>query len=110
MALKDVPDSDLITIFMTNAISPIRVADQLFDTVAQGGMIAFMSSILGSIGTNDDGRAEQGRCAEEDAGVVDLVHEVGWRDATVERIAGRAGVAKGFSFVPGLASLPFEAT
>jgi AcrR family transcriptional regulator len=30
---------------------------------------------------------------------IELVHEVGWRDATVERIAARAGVAKGTFFV-----------
>jgi AcrR family transcriptional regulator len=30
---------------------------------------------------------------------IELVHEVGWRDATVERIAAKAGVAKGTFFV-----------
>jgi AcrR family transcriptional regulator len=30
---------------------------------------------------------------------IELVHEVGWREATVERIAARAGVAKGTFFV-----------
>lgn len=30
---------------------------------------------------------------------IELVHEVGWRDATVERIASKAGVAKGTFFV-----------
>ena len=49
---------------MTNAISPIRVADKLLDRVAAGGMIAFMSSVLGSIGTNDDGRAELYRASK----------------------------------------------
>ena len=63
-ALKDVPDADIVTIFMTNAISPIRVADQLTDTVGAGGTIAFMSSILGSIGSNDDGRAELYRASK----------------------------------------------
>ena len=57
-ALSEVPESDIQTIFLTNAISPIRVADALAGYVVPGGMIAFMSSILGSIGTNDDGRAE----------------------------------------------------
>jgi NAD(P)-dependent dehydrogenase (short-subunit alcohol dehydrogenase family) len=62
--LDAVPDSDIVSIFMTNAVSPIRVADTLLDTVAQGGTIAFMSSILGSIGTNDDGRAELYRASK----------------------------------------------
>jgi AcrR family transcriptional regulator len=30
---------------------------------------------------------------------IELVHEVGWRDATVERIAAKAGVAKGTFFI-----------
>ncbi len=62
--LTEVADADFVSIFMTNAVSPIRVADQLFGTVAPGGMIAFMSSILGSIGTNDDGRAELYRASK----------------------------------------------
>jgi NAD(P)-dependent dehydrogenase (short-subunit alcohol dehydrogenase family) len=62
--LGDVPDSDIDAIFLTNAISPIRVADALFANVAPGGMVVFMSSILGSIGTNDDGRAELYRASK----------------------------------------------
>lgn len=64
LPLAEVPNPDIVTIFMTNAISPIRVADQLFGTVREGGTIAFMSSILGSIGTNDDGRAELYRASK----------------------------------------------
>ncbi|MFM9941790.1 MAG: SDR family oxidoreductase [Hyphomicrobiaceae bacterium] len=64
IALGDLPDSDITSIFMTNAISPIRVADALAERVAPGGMIAFMSSILGSIGTNEDGRAELYRASK----------------------------------------------
>jgi len=33
------------------------------------------------------------------AAAIETVHEVGWRDATIERIASRAGVAKGTFFV-----------
>ncbi len=62
--LADVPDADINAIFQTNAISPIRVADALASLVDPGGMIAFMSSILGSIGTNDDGRAELYRASK----------------------------------------------
>ena len=63
-ALSAVPDSDINGIFLTNAISPIRVADALAGHVSPGGTIAFMSSILGSIGTNDDGRAELYRASK----------------------------------------------
>ena len=62
--LVDVPDDDIVAIFMTNAVSPIRVADRLVGTVAPNGTIAFMSSILGSISTNDDGRAELYRASK----------------------------------------------
>ena len=64
LPLSDVPEPDISGIFLTNAISPIRVADALADTVAPDGMIAFMSSILGSIGTNEDGRAELYRASK----------------------------------------------
>jgi NAD(P)-dependent dehydrogenase (short-subunit alcohol dehydrogenase family) len=57
--LDAVPDRDIVSIFLTNAVGPIRLADTLLATVAPGGTIAFMSSILGSIGTNDDGRASK---------------------------------------------------
>lgn len=62
--LGDVPDDDINAIFLVNALSPIRVADALLGCVAPGGMVAFMSSILGSIGTNDDGRAELYRASK----------------------------------------------
>jgi NAD(P)-dependent dehydrogenase (short-subunit alcohol dehydrogenase family) len=62
--LSDVPDSDIADIFLTNAINPIRVADALHERVASGGTIAFMSSILGSVSTNDDGRAELYRASK----------------------------------------------
>lgn len=62
--LGEVSDNDIATIFLTNAISPLRVADALSGLVAAGGMVAFMSSILGSIGTNDDGRAELYRASK----------------------------------------------
>lgn len=62
--LAEIPDADITDIFFTNAISPIRLADGLVGNVAEGGMIAFMSSILGSVGANDDGRAELYRASK----------------------------------------------
>ena len=62
--LPDVPDTGINAIFLTNAVSPIRAADALLGFVKAGGTIAFMSSILGSIGTNEDGRAELYRASK----------------------------------------------
>ena len=64
LPLGEVSDDDIATLFLTNAISPIRVADTLLGCVAPGGMVAFMSSILGSVGSNDDGRAELYRASK----------------------------------------------
>jgi NAD(P)-dependent dehydrogenase (short-subunit alcohol dehydrogenase family) len=63
-ALSTVPDSDVEKIFAINAIGPIRVADALASHVVRGGMIAFMSSDMGSIGTNEDGRVELYRASK----------------------------------------------
>lgn len=62
--LADIPESDLNSIFLTNAISPVRVADKLLGNVHPGGTIVFMSSVLGSISANDDGRAELYRASK----------------------------------------------
>jgi NAD(P)-dependent dehydrogenase (short-subunit alcohol dehydrogenase family) len=64
MALGDIPDADIIRIFLTNAVAPIRAANALADLVVTGGMVAFMSSILGSVGGNEDGRAELYRASK----------------------------------------------
>jgi NAD(P)-dependent dehydrogenase (short-subunit alcohol dehydrogenase family) len=42
-------------VFQTNAISPIRVAESLHKRVAVGGVIAFMTSKLGSVSLNQGG-------------------------------------------------------
>jgi NAD(P)-dependent dehydrogenase (short-subunit alcohol dehydrogenase family) len=42
-------------IMWTNALAPIRIAEQLLPQVVDGGTVAFMSSILGSIGENTSG-------------------------------------------------------
>lgn len=62
--LAEIPEADLSNIFLTNAISPVRVADKLLGNIYPGGTIVFMSSLLGSISTNDDGRAELYRASK----------------------------------------------
>jgi NAD(P)-dependent dehydrogenase (short-subunit alcohol dehydrogenase family) len=45
-------------LFMTNAISPVRLAFKLLPTVKTGsGILAFMTSILGSVATDSGGYA-----------------------------------------------------
>jgi len=62
--ITDVPDAEIIRLLMTNAIAPVRAAEHLLPLLAPGGTLAFMSSILGSIGTNEDGRAELYRASK----------------------------------------------
>ena len=55
---KSVQDTDrdaLAQVLWTNAIGPLRIAQQLAPRVVDGGTVAFMSSILGSIGENTSG-------------------------------------------------------
>lgn len=62
--LADIPEKQLNDLFLTNAISPVLVAKQLIGNVHPGGMIVFMSSRLGSIGANDNGRHEHYRASK----------------------------------------------
>lgn len=62
--LDAISDTDIAHVFLTNAVNPVRVADALAGNIAPGGMVAFMSSILGSIATNEDGRAELYRASK----------------------------------------------
>ena len=59
-----VAEEDVIGVFMTNAVCPIRVADRLAGLVVRGGTIAFMTSILGSVANNRDGRMELYRASK----------------------------------------------
>lgn len=45
--------ADVGDLFMTNAVSPIRVAQRLVAQLSDSGVLAFMSSILGSIAIPD---------------------------------------------------------
>ncbi len=60
----DIADADIIRLMMTNAIAPIRAADDLIGLAAPGATIAFMTSILGSIAGNLDGRMELYRASK----------------------------------------------
>ena len=54
--LEAVSNSDIGDLFMTNAVAPIRVARRLVGQIREGsGVLAFMSSILGSVTIPDCG-------------------------------------------------------
>lgn len=63
-SLAEIADDDVADKFLTNAVGPVRTADALFNIVRDSGMIAFMSSFLGSVSKNDDGRAELYRASK----------------------------------------------
>lgn len=48
-------DEDLLRVMQTNAIGPIRLAQRLLPQVVDGGKIAFMTSLMGSITDNGSG-------------------------------------------------------
>ncbi len=60
----EIADSDITRVLYTNAIAPIRAADALIGLAAPGATIAFMTSILGSIANNLDGRMELYRASK----------------------------------------------
>lgn len=62
--LSKISDAEISDKFLTNAIGPIRAADALRGLLQPNGMIAFMSSRLGSIACNDDGRGELYRASK----------------------------------------------
>lgn len=63
-AVGEIADDEIIHVMMTNAVAPIRAADALIGLAAPGATIAFMTSILGSIGNNLDGRMELYRASK----------------------------------------------
>ncbi|MFJ4154625.1 SDR family oxidoreductase [Pseudomonas sp. NPDC089752] len=54
--IETVKPEDIGSLFMTNAVAPIRVAQRLAGQIREGsGVLAFMSSILGSVTIPDGG-------------------------------------------------------
>ncbi|MGD9806313.1 MAG: SDR family NAD(P)-dependent oxidoreductase [Hyphomicrobiaceae bacterium] len=80
MPLVDVPDDDIVSLVITNAFSPVRAADRLIGRAAKGATIAFMSSVLGSVSTNDDGRAELYRASKAALNSLILSFRARYRD------------------------------
>jgi NAD(P)-dependent dehydrogenase (short-subunit alcohol dehydrogenase family) len=53
--IEKATDEDLVRVMQTNAIAPIRVAQRLLSQVTDGGKIAFMTSLMGSVADNGSG-------------------------------------------------------
>jgi len=56
--IGEVSTDDFVQLMITNALSPMRVIEQLEPNVAPTGMIGAMSSGQGSIGNNESGQRE----------------------------------------------------
>ena len=53
--IDQVSDEDFVKVMVTNALSPMRVVESLGPLVSNDGIIAVMSSSLGSVGLNETG-------------------------------------------------------
>jgi NAD(P)-dependent dehydrogenase (short-subunit alcohol dehydrogenase family) len=56
--IAQLSDAELLEVLHTNALSPIRVAQRLLPQVNEGGKLAFMSSLMGSISANEGGGSD----------------------------------------------------
>ena len=63
-AVADVSSDEFARVLVTNALSPMRVIEDLQDLVRIDGLIGVMSSGQGSIGDNRNGRHEVYRCSK----------------------------------------------
>ncbi len=59
-----VPDAEVLRLYMTNAVSPVRTAETLAELVDPAGTIGFMTSILGSIAAATGGGHEAYRASK----------------------------------------------
>ena len=62
--VDQVATEEFIRIMVTNALSPMRIVEKLGDLVRPGGMIALMSSSMGSVALNETGGWEVYRASK----------------------------------------------
>ncbi len=62
--IHQVSQEDAAREFITNATSPVVLAEALQDSLAPDATVAFMTSVLGSIGSNDSGSWELYRASK----------------------------------------------
>ncbi|MCC0805559.1 SDR family NAD(P)-dependent oxidoreductase [Methylobacterium sp. W2] len=75
-----VPRDVAAQVYLTNAISPIRFAELFRDRLADNGLIAFMSSVLGSVSLNDSGGWETYRASKAALNTLAISFEIRHRD------------------------------
>ncbi|EIZ9238515.1 SDR family oxidoreductase [Cronobacter sakazakii] len=54
-SISQATEQEIATLFLTNAIAPVRLAETMLSQVREGGVIAFMSSSTASFTNNDTG-------------------------------------------------------
>ncbi len=63
-ATDGVDEAALGHLFMTNTVAPVQLARRMLDRVAPGGVVAFMSSLMGSVALNTSGNLELYRASK----------------------------------------------
>lgn len=76
-----VPREVAAQVYLTNAISPVRFAETFLDRLAPEGVLAFMSSILGSVGLNEAGGWETYRASKAALNTLVRSFEIRHREA-----------------------------
>ncbi len=62
--IQEVSHEEAAREFITNSVSPVALAEALQASLAPGATVAFMTSVLGSIGSNDSGSWELYRASK----------------------------------------------
>ena len=62
--IDQVSTAEFTRVMVTNALSPMRVVERFEDLVPTGGTIGVMTSVLGSVGSNNDGGWEVYRASK----------------------------------------------
>lgn len=58
------PDAELVEVLHANAVGPTQLAWALRNSVKGGGVLAFTTSLMGSVGDNDSGGADTYRASK----------------------------------------------
>jgi NAD(P)-dependent dehydrogenase (short-subunit alcohol dehydrogenase family) len=62
--IHETDPEDALSVYRTNAVSPIRFAETFIDRLAEGGQMVFMTSRMGSIGENGMGGVDAYRASK----------------------------------------------